>query len=143
MNCSKRIEIKAVCLSAWRRRDLSALGISQAENETESLAKLNFPLALLKTFFVAIPFTERKKIYTLNFTNISNFCIKQFKKMVYYLDCESLIPCNAKLIIYKSSKGILPHLTYCHLVWHNHTKSFWFVQYLIEDCKILLYYCTK
>ncbi len=27
-----------------------------------------------------------------------------------------LIPCNAKLQLYKSS--ILPHLTYCHLVWH-------------------------
>ena len=29
---------------------------------------------------------------------------------------RNLIPCNAKLSLYKSS--ILPHLTYCHLVWH-------------------------
>ena len=28
---------------------------------------------------------------------------------------------KAKLIIYKSS--ILPHLTYCHLVWHNCRSS--------------------
>ena len=31
------------------------------------------------------------------------------------------MPCKAKLIIYKSS--ILPHLTYCHLVWHNCRSS--------------------
>ena len=29
---------------------------------------------------------------------------------------RNLIPCNAQLSLYKSS--ILPHLTYCHLVWH-------------------------
>lgn len=32
----------------------------------------------------------------------------------------NLIPCNAKVIFYKSA--ILPHLTYCHLVW-NFSKS--------------------
>ena len=32
-----------------------------------------------------------------------------------------MIPCKAKLIIYKST--ILPHLTYCHLVWHNCRSS--------------------
>ena len=31
-----------------------------------------------------------------------------------------VIPCNAKLTLYKSA--ILPHLTYCHLVW-NFCKS--------------------
>ena len=31
------MEIKVVCLSAWRRRYLSALEIGQAENKTESL----------------------------------------------------------------------------------------------------------
>ena len=34
---------------------------------------------------------------------------------------RNLIPCKAKLIIYKSS--ILPHLTYCRLVWHNCRSS--------------------
>ena len=29
---------------------------------------------------------------------------------------RNLIPCNAKLLLYKSF--ILPHLTYCHLIWH-------------------------
>ena len=29
---------------------------------------------------------------------------------------RNLVPCAAKLSLYKSS--ILPHLTYCHLVWH-------------------------
>ena len=32
-----------------------------------------------------------------------------------------MIPCKAKLIIYKSS--ILLHLTYCHLVWHSCRSS--------------------
>ena len=29
---------------------------------------------------------------------------------------HNLIPCSAKLTIYKSC--ILPYLTYCHMVWH-------------------------
>ena len=29
---------------------------------------------------------------------------------------RNLIPCSAKLMIYKTS--ILPFLTYCHVVWH-------------------------
>ena len=29
---------------------------------------------------------------------------------------RNLIPCNAKLTLYKSA--ILPHLTYCHLIWN-------------------------
>ena len=29
---------------------------------------------------------------------------------------RNLIPCSAKLLLYKSY--ILPHLTYCHLIWH-------------------------
>ena len=54
----------------------------------------------------------------LNFTShISNICIKASQKVGVLLRLRNLIPCEAKLIIYKSS--ILPHLTYCHLVWHN------------------------
>ena len=34
---------------------------------------------------------------------------------------QTQTPCKAKLIISKSS--ILPHLTYCHLVWHNCRSS--------------------
>ena len=34
---------------------------------------------------------------------------------------QTQTPCKAKLISYKSS--ILPHLTYCHLVWHNCRSS--------------------
>ena len=48
---------------------------------------------------------------------------KAIQKVGVLLRLRSLIPCNAKLIIYKSSKGILPHLTYCHLVWHNCRSS--------------------
>ena len=54
----------------------------------------------------------------LNFTShISNICIKASQKVGVLLRLRNLIPCKAKLIIYKSS--ILPHLTYCHLVWYN------------------------
>ena len=55
----------------------------------------------------------------LNFTShISNICIKSSpQKVVVLLRLRNLIPCKAKLIIYKSS--ILLQLTYCHLVWHK------------------------
>ena len=55
----------------------------------------------------------------LNFTShISNICIKASpQKVGGLLRLRNLIPCKAKLIIYKSS--ILPHLAYCHLVWHK------------------------
>ena len=91
----------------------------------------------------------------LNFTShISNICIKASQKVGVLLKLRNLIPCKAKLIIYKSF--ILLHITYCHMVWHNcrssdsrkieqileralravfnsdpiqnHTKTFWFVQ---------------
>ena len=58
----------------------------------------------------------------LNFTShISNICIKASQKVCVLLRLRNLIPCKAKLLIYKSS--ILPHLTYCHLVWHNCRSS--------------------
>ena len=61
-------------------------------------------------------------IIQLNFTShISNICIKASQKVDVLLRLRESIPCKAKLIIYKSS--ILPHLTYCHLVWHNCRSS--------------------
>ena len=58
----------------------------------------------------------------LNFTShISNICIKASQKVCVLLRLRNLIPRKAKLLIYKSS--ILPHLTYCHLVWHNCRSS--------------------
>ena len=58
----------------------------------------------------------------LNFTShISNICIKASQKVGVLLRLRNLIPCKAKLIIYKSS--ILPHWTYYHLVWHNCRSS--------------------
>jgi len=58
----------------------------------------------------------------LNFTShISNICIQASQKVGVLLRLHNLIPCKAKLLIYKSS--ILPHLTYCHLIWHNCRSS--------------------
>ena len=34
---------------------------------------------------------------------------------------RNLIPCQAKLILYKTA--IMPHLTYCHLVWNSCRSS--------------------
>ena len=51
----------------------------------------------------------------LNFSgHISELCTKASQKVGILVRLRNLIPCNAKLSLYKSS--ILPHLTYCHLV---------------------------
>ena len=53
----------------------------------------------------------------LSFTgHISELCTKASQKVGVLVRLRNLIPCNAKVSLYKSS--ILPHLTYCHLVWH-------------------------
>ena len=53
----------------------------------------------------------------LNFSNhISELCKKASRKVGVLTRLRNLIPCSAKLIIYKTS--ILPYLTYCHIVWH-------------------------
>ena len=53
----------------------------------------------------------------LNFTShVSELCTKASQKVGVLVRLRNLIPCNAKLSLYKSS--ILPHLTYCHLIWH-------------------------
>ena len=36
---------------------------------------------------------------------------------------RNLIPTNAKLVLFKTA--ILPHLTYCQLVWHFCKASDW------------------
>ena len=57
----------------------------------------------------------------LNFTqHISEICIKASQKVGVLMRLRNLIPCQAKLILYKTA--IMPHLTYCHLVW-NFCKS--------------------
>ena len=53
----------------------------------------------------------------LDFTShIRELCTKASQKVGVLVRLRNLIPCNAKLSLYKSS--ILPHLTYCHLIWH-------------------------
>jgi len=54
--------------------------------------------------------------YSMNFSgHISELCDIS-KKVRILMRLHNLIPCSAKLTIYKSS--ILPYLTYCHMVWH-------------------------
>ena len=53
----------------------------------------------------------------LNFTeHIREICTKASKKVGVLNRLRNLIPCRAKLLLYKCF--IMPHLTYCHLVWH-------------------------
>ena len=53
----------------------------------------------------------------LRFTSHTiGICTKASQKVGVLVRLRNLIPCKAKLSLYKSS--ILPHLTYCHLVWH-------------------------
>ena len=53
----------------------------------------------------------------LNFTeHISKLCIKASQKAGVVSRLRNLIPCKAKLLLYKSL--ILPYLTHCHLTWH-------------------------
>ena len=56
----------------------------------------------------------------LNFTQHSEICTKASQKVGVLMRLRNLIPCQAELILYKTA--IMPHLTYCHLVW-NFCKS--------------------
>ena len=53
----------------------------------------------------------------LNFTqHISEIYTKASQKVGVLMRLRNLIPCQAKLILCKTA--IMPHLTYCHLVWN-------------------------
>ena len=53
----------------------------------------------------------------LNFNlHISNVCKKASQRIGVIMRLRNLIPTKAKLHLFKAA--ILPHLTYCHLVWH-------------------------
>ena len=53
----------------------------------------------------------------LNFSqHISQVCLRTSKMIGVLLRLKNLIPMYAKLRIYQTA--ILPHLTYCSLVWH-------------------------
>jgi hypothetical protein len=53
----------------------------------------------------------------LNFSyHISEICKRVSKQVGILYRLRNLIPPSAKLHLYKSA--IMPHLTYCHLVWH-------------------------
>ena len=49
-------------------------------------------------------------------TSLSKLCTKASQKVGVLSRLRNLIPCKAKLLLYKSF--ILPYLTYCHLIWH-------------------------
>lgn len=58
----------------------------------------------------------------LNFKDHLRSVCKKVAGMIGVLRrLKNLIPVNAKLLLYKSA--IMPHLTYCHLVWHFCTAS--------------------
>ena len=66
---------------------------------------------------------EQMKLLGVNFDenldfspHISDVCTRVSQKVGVLVRLRNLIPCSAKLILYKTS--IMPHLTYCHLVWN-------------------------
>ena len=60
----------------------------------------------------------------LNFRlHISEVCNRVSKQVGILNRLKSLIPACAKLQLYKSA--IIPHLTYCHLMWHFSRASDW------------------
>ena len=61
-------------------------------------------------------------LYDLNFRDhIRGMCKKVGGMIGILRRLKNLIPVNARLLLYKSV--ILPHFTYCHLVWHFCTAS--------------------
>ena len=53
----------------------------------------------------------------LNFNlHIGNVCKKASQRIGVIMRLRNLIPTEAKINLFKAA--ILPHLTYCHLVWH-------------------------
>ena len=58
----------------------------------------------------------------LNFTkHISKTCTKPSQNVGVLVRLRNLIPCQAKLLLHKTA--IMPHLTYCHLVWNSCRSS--------------------
>ena len=57
----------------------------------------------------------------LNFRDRIRSVCKKVGGMIGLRRLKNLIPVNAKFLLYKSA--IMPHLTYCHLVWHFFTAS--------------------
>ena len=52
----------------------------------------------------------------LNFAgHISGLCMRASQKVGMFVRLRNLIPCNAKLMLYKTS--VLPYLTHSHSVW--------------------------
>ena len=67
--------------------------------------------------------TDDIKILGVNFDehlvftkHISELCKKASQRVGVLSRLRNLIPTEAKLLLYKVS--IMPHLTYCHLIWH-------------------------
>ena len=62
--------------------------------------------------------TEQIKLLGVNIDNNLNFTshisTKASQKVGVLMRLKNLIPCNAKLLLYKPF--ILPHLTYCQLI---------------------------
>ena len=64
--------------------------------------------------------------------HINDISKRASQKVGVLLRLRNLIPCSAKLQLYKSA--ILPHLTYCDTIWHfckssDRRKLFFFQQY--------------
>ena len=57
-----------------------------------------------------------KNMHLVFSKHISELCTKASQRVGVLSRLRNLIPTETKLLLYKTS--ILPHLTYCHLIWH-------------------------
>ena len=70
-----------------------------------------------------IKLLESTSTMTLFSRSIFNeLCIKTSRKVGILSRLRNLIPSKANLFLYKAF--ILPHLTYCHLIWHFRKSIF-------------------
>ena len=89
-----------------------------AENDDKTLNIDNHDVRKAEQIKLLGVFIDEK----LNFAgHITELCTRANQKVGMLLRLRNLIPCNANLMLYKTS--ILPYLTYCHLVWKFYKSS--------------------
>ena len=96
--------ILRVCFSVVNPRNIDA------ENDDETLNINNHDIRKTEQMKLLVVYIDAN----LNFAgHISDLCTRASQKV----RLRNLIPCNAKLMLYKTS--ILPYLTCCHSLWKS------------------------
>ena len=90
------------------------IGHGQSDNNITQVTRLNNHEISITDSLKLLGVTIDSK---LNFSkHINMICKIDGQKIGVLMRLKNLIPTNAKLMLFKTA--ILPHLTYCYLVWH-------------------------